>query len=69
MIEENHEITLKFSSSEELLTAYHVLQQRGYDVSCVSDYKMVALEENKEYQKRRDKYVKYRYVFRKNVEL
>ena len=44
MIEENHEITLKFNNSEDLYKAYEELISKGYNISSVSDYKIVTLD-------------------------
>lgn len=35
---ENHEITLKFKSTEELQKAYRELLAKGYNVTSVSDF-------------------------------
>ena len=44
MKEEKHEIIIKFNTSEDLYKAYEELISKGYNISSVSDYKIVTLD-------------------------
>ena len=45
MTEENHEITIKFNSIEELIKACDELLRQGYNISLVSGYKVFTVED------------------------